>query len=279
METIPERLRGISYSIPPKHSNGRLDDPQLILIFGWLGATLPHLMKYAATYSKAYPAAAQVVVLSDVVAAITGSRETNINRQRPIVEKLVQLGLLNETPPRLLLHVFSGGGASQLLWLALALKAVPPNHARKSATCLILDSTPGSFHHADLQRVLTVSLKGLARYFMLGAASVLSLVLKARSVISGHPLVHNFIRDGLNNPKLLPWMDETVPRLYLYSDADQQSPVGAVQEHIAAAKKLGFNVREELFLGSPHVQHSKRDPIRYWGAVHSRWGEAVRAKL
>ncbi|KAJ6600490.1 hypothetical protein DFH09DRAFT_1128356 [Mycena vulgaris] len=72
-------------------------------------------------------------------------------------------------------------------------------------------------------------------------------------------------------------MDHIVLRLY--SDVDQLSPVGDVKAHIAAAKKGGLNVREELFLGSPHGQHFRADADRYWGVVRPIWGEAVRSTL
>jgi hypothetical protein len=97
-------------------------------------------------------------------------------------------------------------------------------------------------------------------------------------MITGNPSTHDFIRDGLNNPKIFPWMDSGTPRLYLYSDADQYSRVEDVKEHIEAAKKKGLNVREEYFRGSQHVQHSKAEPDRYWKAVRSIWGDAVRVR-
>ncbi|KAJ6535201.1 hypothetical protein DFH09DRAFT_931848, partial [Mycena vulgaris] len=145
--------------------------------------------------------------------------------------------------------------------------------------CLVLDFTPGAFRHSDLQRVLTLSLSGFKRLAGAAVASILYVALKTTSMISGRPDVHDFIRKGLNNPKILPWMNGATPRLYIYSDADNLSLVNDVSAHIEMAKEIGLNIREERFLGSPHVLHSRAYPQRYWDAVFSRWGDAARSKL
>jgi hypothetical protein len=98
-------------------------------------------------------------------------------------------------------------------------------------------------------------------------------------MITGSPSLHNFTREGLNNPKIFPLMESTTPRLYLYSDADKFSLVSDVKAHIEAAKRKGLNVREEYFWGSQHVQHSRAYPEKYWSAVCSIWGDVVRSKL
>ncbi|KAJ7916251.1 hypothetical protein B0H13DRAFT_1609565 [Mycena leptocephala] len=194
---------------------------------------------------------------------------------------LGKLGLFGETPPRMIIHVFSSGGSFQLLWLALALESTSPKPAQQTQplTCLLFDSAPGSVHLADVQHVLTLSLTGLKRLVGLAVASLIYTGAVTISMITGSPSLHNFIREGLNNPKIFPWMESTTPRLYLYSDADKFSLVSDVKAHIEAAKRKGLNVREEYFLGSQHVQHSGAYPEKYWGAVCSIWGDVVRSKL
>ncbi|KAJ7451343.1 hypothetical protein FB451DRAFT_707096 [Mycena latifolia] len=283
LESGPIRISSIGHYIPPKHSGDGLQDPQLILLFGWFGASLLQLMKYSSTYSNAYPAAAQILIQSDLVSLVMGSKEPNRYRLRPILEKLAEMGVLSDTPPRLLLHVFSGGGAGQLISLALLLGSTAPNKTfhpvASSPTCLILDSAPGSFRHVGIQRGFVASLAGLTRLCGLAVASAFYVALTTGSIFSGQPRMHDFIRNNLNDPKFFPWMDRAVPRLYLYSDADQITASDYVRAHIAAAKKTGLTVREEVFLGSAHVQHSKVYPDRYWVAVRSIWGDAMRSKL
>ncbi|KAJ7983177.1 hypothetical protein DFH06DRAFT_1172597 [Mycena polygramma] len=279
-----ERISELSHYLGPNLKDLQLggpNDPQLILLFGWLGAKLPQLMKYSTKYSEMYPAAAQVIIGADNVAAVIGSRATNVKRQTPILEKLAQLGLFGENPPRVLIHIFSGGGAIQLLWLALAQKSRAPKLAQnaRALACLVIDSAPGSFKHADARRTFTTGLTGFTKQVGLALASLVYIGGQTKSFITGTPSGHNFIRDGLNDPQIFPFMDSATPRLYLYSDSDRFSPVGSVKDHIEAAKQKGLNIQEEYFLGSPHVQHSRIYPDRYWDAVTARWGDTVRSKL
>ncbi|KAJ7255646.1 hypothetical protein C8J57DRAFT_1345354 [Mycena rebaudengoi] len=278
------RVSDLCHYIPaPDGGKCKPNDPQLILIFSWMGAPLSQLLRYCAEYSTAYPAASQMLIQSDMVTVITESRKTNVHRQRPIVKMLSQFGLFNETPPRILLHVFSGGGSAQLLWLALAIEAEPSSKERMSTShspiCLVLDSAPGTFQLSDLRRVLSLRLSGFGRLAGETLAFLLFHAVRISLAVSGRASPHDFVREGLNKPKILPWMDSTTPRLYLYSDADEVSRVDGVREHIAAARAKGLNVRVEEFVGSPHVQHSRADPDRYWAAVHAAWGQAVRSKL
>ncbi|KAJ6447399.1 hypothetical protein C8R47DRAFT_967245, partial [Mycena vitilis] len=248
-----------------------------------VGAKLPQLMKYSGKYSDMYPAAKQVIIEADNVAAVIGSRATNVRiinldplsldvsqsksvkvkRQKPILEKLTQLGLFGEHPPRVLIHIFSGGGAIQLLWLALAQKSRAPRlENARALACLVIDSAPGSFKHADARRTFTTGLTGFSKQVGLVLASLVYIGGETRSFITGTPSGHDFIRDGLNDPQIFPFMDRATPRLYLYSDTDRFSPVGPVKFHIEAGKQKGLNIQEEYFLGSPHVQHSRIYPDR-----------------
>ncbi|KAJ6544358.1 hypothetical protein B0H19DRAFT_1267637 [Mycena capillaripes] len=275
-----QQINDISHYVPPKDSQGGQEDPQVILVFGWLGVALSQLMKYSSKYSNAYPAASQLIIQSDAVAMAV--RTTTANQQ--ILEMLAKLGLFGEAPPRMLIHVFSGGGSFQLLWLALALKSKPPPKGAP-LTCLVIDSAPGSYHHANYQGVLTYYLSGreyvsgLKRLVGVVLVSFIYIGLKTTWIITGHPTMHAFICEGLANPQIFPWTNSGTSRLYLYSDADQTSFVGDVKAHIAAAKQKGLNIREEYFLGSPHVQHSRVYPERYWAAIRSIWDDTVRSKL
>ncbi|KAF8130036.1 hypothetical protein K438DRAFT_1948430 [Mycena galopus ATCC 62051] len=249
------RINDFAHYVTPQASNGGPKDPQIILVFGWFGPDTGGMGKQSSQQC------------------------IQTNRQRPILEKLAQLGLFGPTPPRLLIHILSSGGAIQLLWLGLALQSRLCGDTQQPLTCLIIDSSPGSLRHADVQTFLTSSITGLKRLVGLAVVSLIYFGVWTKSTISGRPMIHDFMRDGLRDPHILPWMDPSTHRLYLYSDADQTTLVGDVKEHIEAAKEKGLNVREEYFLGSDHVQHSRKYPERYWGAVRSTWDDTVRSKL
>ncbi|KAJ7453959.1 hypothetical protein B0H11DRAFT_2069874 [Mycena galericulata] len=277
----PVQLTSISYYVAPRDSKGNPEEPQLVMIFGWFGAGLSQLLKYSSKYANLYPSASQVIIQADILSIL--GETVNVNRQLEIIEKLNQFGLFNGTAPRTFIHVFSNGGASQLFWFALALESRPLKYAVHTppSTCLVLDSSPGGFRKGDLERGLILYHKatGFRKLAISVFISLLHMGLKTSSIFFGTRAMHDLVREGLNNPRLLPWMDATMPRLYVYSDADEQSLVSDVEEHIEAAKKKGLSVREEHFSGSQHVRHLKTDPDRYWGAVRCVWGDAVRSKL
>ncbi|KAF8216297.1 hypothetical protein K438DRAFT_1953257 [Mycena galopus ATCC 62051] len=277
----PERINDIAHYVAPRASNGQSKDPQLILIFGWLGATLSQLIKYSTRYSEFYPAAFQVLIECDMVRGEIESRTANINQHKPILQKLAQLGLFGEMPLRILIHVFSSGGAIRLLWFAHALESTTQQPVEtQSSTCIVvIDSSPGSLLLPDVRAALAHSLTGFQRFLGSAAISAMYTGLRARSAMTGRPMMHDFVRGGLSDPHIFPWTDTSTPRLYLYSDADQTALASDVKKHIQEAKEKGLNIREEYFLGSEHVQHSKRHPERYWRAILSTWDETVRSKL
>lgn len=57
----------------------------------------------------------------------------------------------------------------------------------------------------------------------------------------------------------------------MYSDADKLVPGRAVSEHAEEARKKGFMVNVEKFDGTPHVNHVRQNPERYWSAVKMAW--------
>ncbi|KAJ7196223.1 hypothetical protein GGX14DRAFT_473804 [Mycena pura] len=255
--------------------------PRLIFIFGWASAGLSHLLKYSRQYTAFFPSASQLIIQCDLTAMALGTTETNVRRQGPVVEQLERLGLFTEQPPRMLIHVFSSGGAAQLLWLALAIDRMPPppNNAHPLLACLILDSTPTPCQVTDFQRGLAGASTGPAKLAASTISTVVYTAAQLLAAISLRPALRPFVRHGLNNPRLFPWINTTTPRLYLYSDADAVARVSSVREHIARARAAGLNVREVRFEKSPHVLHARVYPEQYWAAVSARWRDAVRAKL
>lgn len=72
-------------------------------------------------------------------------------------------------------------------------------------------------------------------------------------------------------PSILPWMNKSTPRLYIYSKSDLAVPAAEVEEHLQQAKSAGLNVHTEIYDNSPHVAHARSDPTRYWAAVKQLW--------
>ncbi|KAJ7198494.1 hypothetical protein GGX14DRAFT_343197, partial [Mycena pura] len=84
------------------------------------------------------------------------------------------------------------------------------------------------------------------------------------------------LRDGLQQPELVPFADKRTPRLYIYSNEDKLVQAASVEKQVAEARKRGLSAYVECFQGTAHVAHAKKDPGRYWGVISRHWAEAVK---
>ncbi|KAJ3510688.1 hypothetical protein NLJ89_g4526 [Agrocybe chaxingu] len=122
--------KGIYLSRKPKDDidvESEVAAPTVILLFGWMGAQLPHLLKYIKVYDELYPQATKIVIRSEASFFWTIKKRKNAYLA-PVVEALEALGCLpprksssalvrNGTidpvlpppKPRVLVHVFSNG--------------------------------------------------------------------------------------------------------------------------------------------------------------------------
>jgi len=182
-----------------------------------------------------------------------------------------------QTPaPSLLIHVFSNGGAFQLVELSRILQSSGQTSGTPSTIAIVYDSTPGKI---DFSSVLTAYLAPvrsvLLRILLSIPLTVLYIVISSISFIKRQRPIGVQMRDGLNQTQVLPWTNMKTPRLYIYSDTDQLVGQKDVAEHIAEAKELRLNVKVEYFKGSSHVSHARTDPDRYWDAVRDFWTDAT----
>ncbi|KAH8093780.1 hypothetical protein BXZ70DRAFT_976280 [Cristinia sonorae] len=264
---------------PAKHSLAKESDPRVILIFGWMDAHLRSLLTYMTKYNAIYPGATQVLVLCRQ-SSTWSSKQANMDSVRPAAEILKSLGLFGSSPPNILVHVFSNGGGFRLISLSELVRQMPQHpEAASPSNCLILDSVPGGAGLTPLLRAFTAPIKQrLVKLLAYIPLTLLWLFLVGTSVLTGKPGIITDLRDGLNNPNLLPWMTLKTPRVYIYSKEDLMVPSEEVERHIAVAKtRRGLSVTAELFHDSPHVAHARADPDRYWSIVRNIWTAALGA--
>ncbi|KAJ7201906.1 hypothetical protein GGX14DRAFT_571171 [Mycena pura] len=282
----PIQVSNLCHYLPSQESNPKgcsPDDPQLIFIFGWASAELSHLLRYSRQYQAMFPAAAQLIIQCDLTAMALGSTETNVRRQRPILEQLEKLGLFTKNPPRMLIHLLSSGGAAQFHWLALAIDRMPPppKDAHLPPTCIILDSIPTTFDLANFRRGFAGRFSGPTKLAAIVIATALCIAAQLSAAVSLRPELTTLIHCGLNNPRLVPWVTAATPRLYLYSDVDTLARAPDVRAHMNSARAAGLNVRAVRFEKSAHVLHARVYPEKYWAAVAAQWRDvaSARAKL
>ncbi|KAJ1338576.1 DUF829 domain-containing protein [Microdochium nivale] len=130
--------------------------PALVLFASWMGARDVHIAKYTARYQALYPAAAILVV--KFTPAQLWSTAAGRQAVQPAVAYLkaqVDAGVLSpQAPPRLLIHLFSNGGATtmQNLYSAWHQQQQQQQHSPSSpakppppfpSSVAIFDSAPG----------------------------------------------------------------------------------------------------------------------------------------
>ncbi|KDN32900.1 hypothetical protein RSAG8_14013, partial [Rhizoctonia solani AG-8 WAC10335] len=152
------------------------EERPLILIFGWMGAQLPHLYKYTEHYNKLYPLATQILVRAHA-SYFWGSETTGRAAVSPVIKLLRDAGIHENTMPGssgLLVHAFSNGGALNEATLARAIAGTlspTTNTSAIPAQALIYDSPPG---------VLNIRVTLLAFTAAMALRSLLSSVLSSK---------------------------------------------------------------------------------------------------
>ncbi|KAF9460355.1 hypothetical protein BDZ94DRAFT_1169921 [Collybia nuda] len=289
--------KGLYLSLAQSSESGRNTEsqeqptPTLILIFGWMGAKLPHLRKYTAVYEERFPGATKILIQCE--ASFFWSREsTRQANLAPVVEVLRSLGYISPRPqvdsgtssmsllgPRVLVHAFSNGGCSQLLCLGRILekKMAKTTPSPALASAIIFDSCPGIGNLESSKRAFT----GLIRNPIIRAIgnfimTVIYIYSKLMKRLFAKKDMAQVLRAALHNPRLLPWVCKYTPRLYIYSRKDELVPFTEVEKHAQEAEVAGFNVMQEKFEDTAHVAHARTEPERYWGAVDRVWFEACK---
>ncbi|CAE6430614.1 unnamed protein product, partial [Rhizoctonia solani] len=227
-------------------SGQRKNDPTVILIFGWMGAQLPHLYKYTEQYNKLYPFATQILVRAHAK-YFWGSETTRRAAVSPVIKLLRDAGIHENTMAEssgLLVHAFSNGGALNVTTLARAIAdSLSPttNASAIPAQALIYDSLPGVLNIRVTLLAFTAAtrspaFRAIAKVF-LGILYIMGTMWKYLETLVFGPkedLVTKLHRE-LNEPKLLP---QHIPRTYIYSEVDELIPAESVEGHAKKAKEL-----------------------------------------
>ncbi|KAJ6468307.1 hypothetical protein C8R45DRAFT_837987, partial [Mycena sanguinolenta] len=251
----------------------------VILIFGWMSAQLAHLHKYTAMYREIYPNATIILVRSPLSLFWTSASglASGLSRYAPLLAALEALGCLDDRQ-RILTHSFSNGGGFHLIALS---KMLPPKifQSPRSPSALIIDSAPGGDTLDKAMRAVTSPLKNtLIRLLASGVVVFYYCIMWTVGRIVSRPSPIAAMMTALRNPRVLPWIDERSPRLYIYSKADQMVPSVDVEAHAARCAREGLDVRKVCFDKSAHVTHARVYPEEYWAAVRSLWTDASQVK-
>ena len=242
-------------------------DPNLVLLAGWMDASIRNVAKYTAGYEKLYPSTTIIVIMTSSTDIVFRSNTANLNRVAPVLEILYTL----PRDARFLVHSFSNGGALTLSLIAREFQA--KSRRQLPMTALILDSSPGKVSHQGTIRAFGVGLPKffVLRWLILSAISLSFWILKFLYWIRARADVLTKMREELNTSTLF---RIEVPRLYVYSIKDYVVGWQEIEEHINDAKGLGYKVDTEKFLDTGHAGHLIGHDERYWGCVKRLWDTA-----
>ncbi|KAK0279126.1 hypothetical protein LTR35_008861 [Friedmanniomyces endolithicus] len=251
-------------STPPDPSQKAA--PQTIILCAWFRALPKHISKYTTAHQHRNPSADILLLQSGVADMIFTSHATQRAHLLPAVEIL---RAAHAAGNRILLHVFSNGGANSAVQLAHAWREVVGTPIPVDA--VVLDSCPGS---PDIRLAATAVITSIPRsqqWWAVVFVWTVIMPLFISPMLVGSPNLVEWLRRGLNDGSLFA---REVPRVYLYSEADRLVPSSAVEEHCAEARNAGYKASLVRFRGSAHVAHVNEDKVRYWGAVDEVMGSS-----
>jgi len=252
------------------------DAPELILIFGWMGARLPHIQKYTELYNQIYPSSTQLVVRSYPDFLYTNS--TQFWKDVAPLAKMLQ----DYQGKKVLIHTYSNGGCLMLNSLAKAAHSATAVAGERSnnplpATAVIFDSCPGTGDVKTGINAFTAGMKNpFVKYPFAALVALVYTAVRWFRLLTGKSGDHfDAMREDLLDPSVLA---HNVPRTYIYSDTDPIIPHQAVEAHAKESKRLGIKVDLEVFRDTPHVNHIKGEGNidRYLDVVQNAWKGALR---
>lgn len=258
----------ISYHRQPSSGLKTKNGPSLIVLCTWMSANRKHIAKYTEQYRQTHPEAEILVVessIADIFYRTNKTQQTRLCLARDIVKSHLTT-TNNGKQPRILLHVFSNGGAQTAVQLATSL---PPSQRPHAFSALILDSCPGEATYARSVQAMSLSLpkNPFAQY--LGPPLIhLTLCLFYLAIfVCRFETVITRSRRLLNDPEMF---GLGAPRLYIFSKRDELVPWGDVESHAEDAGRRGYlGGGRVCFEDSAHCAHAMVHREQYWGAVEA----------
>ena len=249
-----------------------MNDPEIIILLTWVAAAPHHIAKYTEKYARMYPKTSILLVTSSLYDMMGRTTSSEQNRFQPAVELLKSCTKLSTDPknPRVLLHMFSNGGAHSFSAFARSYK-----HATSEtfpAKVMVLDSTPGRGTYGRSLAAIVLSLPPSAWIRIPGrllAHIVLSNIWLSELIFNTTNVV-NTARQDLNDPNFLA---NNIPRLYFYSEADKMVNWKDIEDHAESAKELGWPIEMVKFNGTEHVHHMRNAEDTYWNSISQIWSK------
>lgn len=260
--------------------------PELVLIMSWMNALPQHVSKYAAAYRKLYPTATILHITSSFLemAFLPQARKRrDLDPVVDIIQAVKEEDMLGaqdfmethqkiiKREPRIMIHLFSNGGAYATAQLAQAFKQ--KTKAPLAIDAMVLDSAPGTGSYSRSLLAIMSSMASAPPLIRIVGYVIANFLLAGMWLLQrvGMGDVIARARKDLNDEQLV---DRRAPRTYLYSKEDLIVKPNDVETHALDFANKGGEVRLHLFSGSAHASHVKADEEKYWMAVEHAWKKA-----
>jgi hypothetical protein len=261
---------------------------QLIILATWMGGAAKHIAKYTTLYKRLAPNAKILLIkgtIENMLYPHSIQRQNFKPAVAPILSLLKECGYTTpntppETPPRILLHVFSNGGANSVSQLLYLLQQ--EIHAPLPLTGLIIDSALAIGGYDHNYHGFLLSLPDNLIFKILGppALTVFLFVMENSIALGRYPRPEDLYRETMLDEDLL---HVAGPReegfagkriCYFASTKDVMIPFQDVLSHADEAKRRGWDVEMHMWDDTEHCNHLGQYEAEYTGAVKGMWEKA-----
>lgn len=291
---------GMSLYTPTNTSSDPDDDkdPTILVLCSWAFAQPRHIAKYIHPYQILYPRMSILLVQNALRNNIYVPDVWQYAFFQPAAAAL-QAHLSSTPNPRVLMHIFSNGGAHAAVQLSETCRETCGG-LRMPVDALVLDSCPGMPRFAPTVNAVVQGLPSRSpvlrgfvtalAWMMVGTTALLEYLSVIESVTwklyrKLYDPYDVFVYNG--NPESEKER-ALVPRSYIYSktdamvfDVDVEAHAKIVEDQMKVTNLSRHEVRGmvklEKFVGTAHVNHVKNEPERYWGIVKETWERRQRS--
>ncbi|KAL4900293.1 hypothetical protein BDW74DRAFT_96143 [Aspergillus multicolor] len=268
------------------HRTTRHGYPALIVMCTWLGGATPRrISKYVGYHRQIFPGSAILLIMTDMIDITVRSFSAIRSRLQParkVIRSILgpDAGNIDKNSNAVLLHIFSHGGSNTAIQLILSMQNPrhPSGIRRLPLQGIVFDSCPGDTtfmrnYQASVYSLPPASLPIhlMSKMLLFPTIGVIT-GLQTLGITSSISKMQKQLNDSLV-------ISARVPRLYLFSKADETIHWEEVQAHLDDATVRGYNVSSVVFHKSPHCALIVEDEKRYWGAIQQFWEQIVNTNV
>ncbi|KAH8168931.1 hypothetical protein LIA77_11057 [Sarocladium implicatum] len=240
--------------------------PHLILFLSWMSARKAHIEKYTAQHQILYPSSRILLVTYTPSSMFVNKHDKLLRPAAEILKEEAERAQGSEEV-RMLIHLFSNGGAAHARHLFNNLRGISGGELTIPKHVMVLDSSPGYLHWST-------AYAAMAAVTPIWARPLIHLWIFLGFVLWKPFARSHYNKDNVEALRSEDLLRQETARLYVYGTGDVMVRWQDVEDDAGWVKReTRTEVRTERFEGAQHVSHARMDFERYWGAVSKLWEE------